>query len=495
MEGQVKKENTAIRETAGHRDHLNHMGRDEMNMVEFPLAALADRVPQGCKTLVFEYSTWDRSQKRHVTRRLTISASDKYGLPTALDDEVILGLVQLSKAEDFAHRQVPFSRYRLLGLLGWRDESKSYARLGESLKRWLGVTLYYENAWWDNVRKRWIDANFHLLDNVTLYHRGQGSEAPSKASDNQSFSTFTWNDTIYRSFRAGNLKSIDLELYRKLKSTIAKRIYRFLDKRFYRQTVMEFALDQFARVHIGLSRNYDTAQLKRRLSPAIRELENAGYLKPLPVEKQFVRVRRGEWKIVFVRAEQSVSRKTESYRPVGLEARLISRGVTAFMAARLVREYSAELIEAKLQVFDQLVCQKAAGISKNPAGYLVQSIRKDYTPPFGRQGKCASSTTPKAKSIAFFDCRTAAGKKHMEDNEFYVEQEKIRKHLAGLSADGLTELESEALKSSPSFLVQSFRRAVESGSEKLAREYRRCLLEGHLRTVLGLGESSHGSKT
>jgi hypothetical protein len=288
------------------------MGKDEMNMAEFPLATLADRVPANCKTLVFEYGVWDKYQKRHVTRRLTISASDKYGLPTALDDEVILGLVQLSKAEGFAHRQVPFSRYRLLSLLGWRDEGKSYARLEESLERWLGVTLYYESAWWDNIRKRWADAHFHLLDNLTLYRRAQGESRSAQGDGNQPVSTFTWNDTVYRSFQAGNLKSIDLELYRKLKSTIAKRIYRFLDKRFYRLTILEFDLDRFAQVHIGLSRNYDTAQLKRRLSPAIGELEAVGYLKPLPAEKRYVRLRRGEWKIVFVRAGKAASSKMES---------------------------------------------------------------------------------------------------------------------------------------------------------------------------------------
>jgi hypothetical protein len=58
-----------------------------------------------------------------------------------------------------------------------------------------------------------------------------------------------------------------------------------------------------------------------------------------------------------------------------------------------------------------------------------------------------------------------------------------QKHLAELSPEGLAELEIEALKSSPSLLVQSFRRAVSSGSEKLVREYRRCLLERHLKML------------
>jgi len=134
--------NTSRHESAAADAHLIDMGRDEMNLAEFPLATLADRAPSGAKTLVFEDRIWDRGQRQDRIRRLTITASDKYGLPTATDDEVILGLVQVTKATGFAERQVRFSRYQLIGLLGWRDEGRSYQRLETSLKRWLGVTLY-----------------------------------------------------------------------------------------------------------------------------------------------------------------------------------------------------------------------------------------------------------------------------------------------------------------------------------------------------------------
>ena len=308
---------------------------------------------------------------------------------------MILGLVQLSKADNFANRQVPFSRYQLVHLLGWREEGKSYARLEESLKRWLGVTLYYENAWWDRCRKRWVDAHFHLLDNVTLYHRSKRGERSAQNDDGKPLSSFTWNEIMFRSFQAGHLKKIDLEYYRTLKSAVAKRIYRFLDKRFHFSHEWRCGLAQFALEHVGLSRNYDTAQLKRRLNPAIKELEDTGYLKPLPAEERFARVRRGEWEIFFVRAAKPIRKKAESRLPVGLEARLIERGVTASSAVRLVRDYPAELIEAKLQVFDQLAGRRDARISKNPAGYLVQSIRKDYVPPAGA-----------SENVAWLRCET-----------------------------------------------------------------------------------------
>jgi hypothetical protein len=57
-----------------------------------------------------------------------------------------------------------------------------------------------------------------------------------------------------------------------LKLAVAKRMYRFLDKRFHFSSELRFNLPVFACEHIGLSRRYDAAQLKRRLSPAIAEL-------------------------------------------------------------------------------------------------------------------------------------------------------------------------------------------------------------------------------
>ena len=243
------------------------MGRDEMNLAEFPLATLADRAPRGCKTLVFEDRIWDRGQAQHRVRRLTISASDKYGLPTAIDDEVILGLVQVSKAADFVDRRVRFSRYQLLRVLGWRDEGRSYRRLEHSLKRWLGVTLYYENAWWDKAHKRWVDAHFHLLDDVVLYRRPARQAGVAADKGDAALSSFTWNEMVFRSFQAGFLKQLDLEFYRRLKLATAKRMYRFLDKRFHFTSTLRFKLPVFACEHIGLSRRYDVAQLKRRLNP------------------------------------------------------------------------------------------------------------------------------------------------------------------------------------------------------------------------------------
>ena len=102
--------------------------------------------------------------------------------------------------------------------------------------------------------------------------------------------------------RPGYLKQIDFEFYKRLESAVSKRMYRFLDKRFYHRQRLEFDLRTFACEHIGLSKNYHNGELKRVLHPAIAELETEGFLKKLPTEERFVRKARGEWTAVFVRA-------------------------------------------------------------------------------------------------------------------------------------------------------------------------------------------------
>ena len=63
------------------------IGRDEMNLAEFPIALIADRVPEGQKTLYF----------KDGHGQLTVTGSDAYGLPTATDTDVIVALIYLTK--------------------------------------------------------------------------------------------------------------------------------------------------------------------------------------------------------------------------------------------------------------------------------------------------------------------------------------------------------------------------------------------------------------
>lgn len=275
--------------------------KDELNLAEFPIAALTDRVPDGQNTLVFE----DHLEQRDgppIVRRLSISGHGKLGLPAALDDQVIVGLIQLTKRQNnFTNARVYFSRYELIELLGWPQDGHSYRRIEEALNRWVGVVLSYENAWWDNDEKSWVDETFHIIDNVTLYDREKAMNKASSAKGKRPkpMSSFRWNEVMFRSFQSGNLKQLDLEFYLGLRLPTSKRLYRFLDKRFYHRERVDFDLRILACEHVGMSREYAPTELKRRLRPALDELEKNGFLEPLHDNERYVNVEKGRWQNSF----------------------------------------------------------------------------------------------------------------------------------------------------------------------------------------------------
>jgi hypothetical protein len=160
-------------------------------------------------------------------------------------------------------------------------------------------------------------------------------------------------------------------------------MYRFLDKRFYRRIRLDFDLRTLACEHIGLSRSYAPTELKRRLKPALEELEQLGFLEVLSPDERYSYVKRGTWRIILIRGRRGHSEPDEepSSEPDDLVDDLRSRGVTVKTAQDLVAGHPATRIRTKIEVFDWLIRNEDKRVGKNPAGYLVASIRSDYQEP------------------------------------------------------------------------------------------------------------------
>ncbi len=417
--------------------------KDELNLAEFPIAALSDRIPDGQTTLVFE-DKLERRDSPPIVRRLTIMGTHKHGLPTSLDDEVLVGLIQLTKRRsNFTDPKVQFSRYELIELLGWPQSGQSYRRIEEALHRWVGVVLMYENAWWDNAAKSWVDENFHVLDNVTLYDRERRRPAarPGKAAKTPlPLSSFRWNEVIFQSFQSGNLKQLDLEFYLRLRLPTTKRMFRFLDKRFYRRTRLDFDLRTLACEHIGMSRSYAPTELKRRLKPALEELEQLGFLEPLSSDERYSYVKRGCWRIILIRGRETKADPTTVDEVPELVEALKGHGVTAKIAAELVETHPAGRIRTKLEVFDWLLRNEDKRVGKNPAGYLVASIRADYQAPGDYQAAGAKAKAAEAS-------RHAREAEQRDKQHAHAEQERIKARETELRAawERLPEAERDAI--------------------------------------------------
>jgi hypothetical protein len=465
-------------------------GKDELNLAEFPIALVTDRIPAGTKTLRFEDRIYDERRGQHIARRLVVTASDEYGLPTAKDDEVILGLVQMTRrANNFTDRTVQFSRSDLIRLLRWPDTGPSYRRLSLSFHRWLGVSLHYDNAWWDKSQQKWTTLGFHILESFKLADSGKVGGPPSSAP----LSRFTWNEDLFRSFQAGYLKQLDLDFYLGLAHPTAKRMYRFLDKRFYRRDELVFDLKEFAFDHVGLSRTYEGAtQLVRKLAPAIEELESKGFLEPAGSAERFRKESSRSWKVVFRRrGRSSWADEPEGPSPSPpasppalaptppseLVAELAGRGVTASIAEELAGSFAAERIRHHLDVHDWLLARKDRRVLRSPAGFLVQSIRRDYAPPVGYEAPEA-----RARKADEGRKRTEAERSRRRDDERReaLEQERAWAYWRSLDDAAQERLWSEALAAAAPFLAQQYRR--HAGRSKAQEErYRDLILEIHIR--------------
>jgi len=344
-------------------------GRDEMNLVELPLSSIANRFLDGRKTVVLADEIWDRDLRQRVTRELAISGSDRYGLPTAHDEDVLLACVQLTSAHDFRHREVNFTRYQLLKLLRWPDEGKYYRRLATSLRRWKGVTVFSNRAFYDHARKSWVNRDFGIFDNLYLYEResAAGTVAPTS-------SRFLWNEVLFTSFQSGYVKKLDWDLYCRLTTPVAKRLYRLLDKRFYYGNEVVMDLRQLAFRKVRLSDRYNVAQIKRALAAGLRELEERWELRPIPDNRRYVNRGRGRWEIVFERrrppgTKAAITRAAN--RSADLTTELTRRQIGPATAAEIVEAHSEEAIRTMIRLFDWFASR---GEPKGP-GFLVDSIR------------------------------------------------------------------------------------------------------------------------
>lgn len=424
------------------------IGVDELNVCEFPLFAASHSTNDGA--ISFEDDIFDDGANQHVHRKLTISASREFGLPTAADSDVLLVLMYFTKLQNgFTQPKVSFTRYELIELLRWQHAGKSYRRIQESLQRWASVTLFYNRAWWDRSGRRWRSKTFHVLETVDLRGRGDAQD------DGQS--TFTWNATLFESFRANNVKRLDLDTYFKLKSPTARQAFRFLDKRFYRSKRLEMDLRRFACEHLGLGRDYDVAQLRRKLQPAIEELETIGFLEPAITTERFHRQRRGEWTIALVRRLEphlpSSHSTSATSIDVGLVRELTNRGVSETSARELVIAHAGDKIRAKIALLDQKL--KGGKKPTNPPGFLAAAIRGDYA-------------TPSAAKVVAIPLRPSTKRLRADSNAAAKADVHLLEQFRMRPNQERQVIETEAIASAPKLLRDAYLRHKQLGGAKFA---------------------------
>lgn len=462
------------------------VGVDELNLAEYSLSSISERIPAGLKTIVFEDQIFDRNEGRTVERRLTISGSDRYGLPTATDDDVLLACLQLSKLQGFASPVVIFSRYELLKLLRWSDDTRNYHRLAQSLRRWKGLSIFSDRAFYDHQEKSWVNRDFGVFDTLLIYRRevNQGSQASAA-------SKFTWNEVLFRSFQAGYLKRFDWGLYTRLQSPVAKRLYRFLDKRFYHGKAVEIDLRELALRKLRLSENYNVAQMKRVLQKGIEELQSHWELKALPDKQRYDKRGRGLWTVRFERKAKpkSIERAPQptitlpAIDPTRLEFALTKRGIGPATANELAEQYPSRSVQTMIELFDWYNSRR----QPRGAGFLVNAIKNPQSIVFPNGFQ---STAQVAESKPARKLPQATGAEFLtrrERQHLQVEESRQRAFQAfwcGLSPQQQIEFENSAVDSAPSTKRAGYYRA-QGEQGRIFEQYRTLILRDHYERTHG----------
>ena len=245
-------------------------GRDEMNLADFPISALQRTqasAADGRKLdhLEFEATRYDPIKRQRVAQKVTLVTSSSDGLPTPADEHVILALLYVAKhGDNFTGETVFFAPGVLFEIMGWSPNGRSYTRLREVLRRLKSLTIRYENAWWDAAGRSYEEeVATGIISGYRIARQISGPRTPDKALT----SWVTWTQQFHTSLKNGNLKRLNLDIFFRLRTATAQRMYRFLDKRFYNNPELALNLTEFACGHIGLTEVANVAVLKRRLTP------------------------------------------------------------------------------------------------------------------------------------------------------------------------------------------------------------------------------------
>jgi hypothetical protein len=287
---------------------------------------------------------------------------------------------------------------------------------------------------------------------------------------------------------SGYLKQIDFEFYKGLESAISKRMYRFLDKRFYHRQRLEFDLRTFACEHIGLSKNYHNGELKRVLAPAIVELETQGFLKKLGTEDRFVRKAKGEWRVVFVQEGKQIAAQLVD-EPSELVKALMERGVNRSSARTLVAQAEEKKVQEKIALFDWLSARKDARVQRSPAGFLYQSISQDFALPEDYVAEVAvRKPRSQNQKVVPLQRHTSAS---MEAHRPPSDRQTIDRFWNSLGAEEQRRPEEGLVERAPRFHREQY---LEGRQERglLFQAVRQAMIDDYVRTQLsGGGEVSN----
>lgn len=350
----------------GRVDDRGQLVKAEGNFEDHPYFTVGNQ--RGGEGVIRYTNTIRTRDGQELKQTWTVRAVQGLGLPGTLDQDVYVALLQLIDRQGDIPKDgwIGFSIYELVELLRRTHGGRDYRQIKESLERLSGTIIQSKNAFYRKSTKSYLDDTFHLLDRV------QHSETEDRSGRRSEKTWVKLSEYFVDSYKANYLKGLDAEFYWSLNSSVAKRLYRFVDKKRNQQSRWE--VDLFSlRDRIPLSPYPYPSKIKEKLAPAHEELKHKGFIEQVDFRKT------GEGKhLVCYRIHPGFSsrrsapeiQQTPEVR-IALE-RLKAEGLRADVAENLVADHGPERC---LRYAEAVPFQKNI---RNRPGWLKRAIQEGY---------------------------------------------------------------------------------------------------------------------
>jgi hypothetical protein len=257
------------------------LGRDEINLAEFPFVLLPKR--RGFKLTAGESA---RGPKRrdsfHIEKIRThngailkqswrVMAPAELGLPYGNDIDIVIALISLSY-ERGLERKIYLKRSELIERMKWPKNGHSYNALEEGLRRFFSIRIIAENAIYNRKKDRYEssgEGGFGIIASYSKVYREENSDRLLE---------IVWDEFLWEQLRDGNIIPLNEEIFFSLSSSTSKALYRFLNRRM-QGGHLAIDIHDLAHIHLGASEDRGSpSQIKQQLRPALEELVRVEYL-------------------------------------------------------------------------------------------------------------------------------------------------------------------------------------------------------------------------
>jgi hypothetical protein len=310
------------------------------------------------------------------------------------------------------------------------------------------------------------------------------------------------NDVFIRVINGAMTRPLDYD-YLKSLPPAPQRFYELLSYQMYAairhdRPRAKLTYSDFC-AHAPQTRHFDWECVRSQMNKVLRPHRESGYITRVDYQHTTDSQGRPDWFMFFLpgpkaRAEYKAFTKrggpnvleieplditSQLSAPQQVEQELVQHGVTATVAAELVRNYPEEKITAQIERVDWLIEKKPEKIAE-PAAYLVQAIKNDYAAPKGFVSKAERQRRLEAKQDKERQAAEERRRQREEEDRERAMRKAIIAYWESLTPKQQAELDAESRsQADPDGLAMETGPMKETFQRLRRDQYIRQLLQTH----------------